>query len=54
MANLLKWMEKEMAVRLRSGAVIRKTGNQTRLSVHTVTVLVTALTATLPGRPVPA
>ena len=36
MANLLKWMEKEMSVRLRSSAVIRKTGSQTRLSVHTV------------------
>ena len=36
MANLLKRMEKEMSVRLRSGAVNRKTGSQTRLSVHTV------------------
>jgi len=36
MSNLLLWMEDEMTAQLRSGAVIRKTGASSRLSVHMV------------------
>ena len=36
MSNLLLWMEDEMTARLRSGAVIRKTGPSSRSSVHMV------------------
>lgn len=36
MSNLLLWMEDEMTARLRSGAVIRKTGASSRSSVHMV------------------
>ena len=37
MANLLNWMEEELTARLRSGAVIRRSGPPSRSSVHTVT-----------------
>ena len=36
MSNILKWMDKEMTARLRSGATIRKTGSHTRSSVNVV------------------
>ena len=36
MSNLLLWMEDEMTARLRSGALIRKTGPSSRSSVHMV------------------
>ena len=36
LSNLLKWMDEEMTVRLRSGATIRKGGGSYRHSVHTV------------------
>ena len=34
MTNLLRWMDKEMTARLRSGAAIRKTGSHLRFSVN--------------------